>query len=406
MTGAAPRAVVDPDALPRVLLVTDTDLSAGSRGAGRTLVNLFSRYPAGRLLAVSANTVESHATESGARVIAAAPGIPGRIAKAARRTIGHLDALWVRWRATPDADAIAGFAPELVLAVPAGAVGLALAERCRTKAPLITYLMDDWVAFPQGPQLAFNTLTHGRALLCESAAWLSISPYLLESTRAFTGVDRPAMVVHNPVPLPATAPAALQAPRTGRFRIAYAGSVWPMHWDAVAAVAQSVQRLRAAGMDIEFVLYTDRYFWGRYEEHWRRWQVTDAGLVPYAELPTTLGDCDLLLVASSFDPAQAHMSRSSIQTKVTDYMATGRPILACGPRDAASHRFLDEHECAFFAEDPTPAAVDATLRRCVEQRAAGPAVARRAWDVVSRDHELVAVTDQLYAFLAEAAHRR
>jgi len=151
------------------------------------------------------------------------------------------------------------------------------------------------------------------------------------------------------------------------------------------------------------VLFTDRYFWGRHEDDWRRWQVVDGGLIPYGELGNALGDCDLLLVASSFEPSQAHMSRSSIQTKVTDYMASGRPILACGPQMAASHDFLRRHECAHFAEDPAPAAIDAALRRCVDARAEGPAMARRAWDAVRRDHDLVRVTDQLYAFLAEAA---
>ena len=187
------------------------------------------------------------------------------------------------------------------------------------------------------------------------------------------------------------------------FRIGYAGSVWPMHWDAVAAVAQGVQRLSTAGTDIEFVLFTDRYFWGRYQDDWRRWNVVDGGLIPYPTLGDALGGCDLLLVASSFERSQAHMSRSSIQTKVTDYMAAGRPILACGPQLAASNNFLRRHDCAYFAEDPAAEAIDAVLRDCVAARADGPAMARRAWEVVRREHELVAVTDRLYAFLAGAA---
>lgn len=390
-------------ALPRILLVTDADLSAGSRGAGRTLVNLFSRYPSDRLLALSTAATASFATQAGQRVLAAAPGIPGRVSQALRPIIGPVDAAWVHVRPTPGRTAIAAFRPQLVLAVPTNATGVALAARCRHLAPLTTYLMDDWLAHEPGIAAAFHTQAHGRTLLRESSTWLAISPYLLDAMRAFAGVDRPAQVVHNPVALGDGAPAALDAPRTGRFRVAYAGSVWPMHWDAVAGVAQGVQRLREAGMDIEFVLFTDRFFWGRHEADWRGWGVVDGGLVPYDRLRDTLGDCDLLVVASSFDPAQAHMSRSSLQTKVTDYMAAGRPILACGPRDAASNDFLRLHDCALTAEDPAPPAIDAALRACVDARAAGPALARRAWDVVRREHEVGMVTDRLYAFLAGAA---
>ena len=390
-------------ALPRLLLVTDADLSAGSRGAGRTLVNLFSRYPADSLLALGAGVVAPFTMEGGQRVLAAAPGLPGRVVKALRPRVGHVDAAWVRWRPTPNRAAVEAFHPQLVVAVPTNAVGVALAERCRDMAPLVTYLMDDWLANEPGVTTAFDARRRGRALLRDSAAWLAISPYLAEELRVFAGVDRPTQVVHNPVRLSGGEPVALRAPRTGRFRVAYAGSVWPMHWDAVAAVAQGVQRLRSTGADIEFVLYTDRFFWGRHEHDWRRWNVVDGGLVPYAELGAALGGCDLLLVASSFDPAQMHMSRSSLQTKVTDCMAAGRPILACGPRQSASNEFLHVHECAYFAEDPSPDAVETALRACMAARGEGPAMARRAWDVVRREHDWVAVSNRLYAFLAETA---
>ncbi len=390
-------------ALPRLLLVTDADLSPGSRGAGRTLVNLFSRYPEDRLLAVSSSASAPFRMEGGRRVLAAAPGLPGRVTQALRGIVGHVDAAWVGMRPLPGRAEIERFDPQLVLAVPTHPMGIALTERCGAFGPLVMYLMDDWMAFEPGVTLAFDTRRRGRALLRDATAWLSISPNLLSSTREFAGVDRPALVVHNPVSPAVSPPAALAAPRTGRFRVGYAGSVWPMHWDAVAAVAQGVQRLRNAGTDIEFVLFTDRYFWERHEHDWKQWNVVDGGLIPYADLGGALGGCDLLLVASSFDASQAHMSRSSIQTKVTDYMAAGRPILACGPHAAASNDFLRRHECAYFAEDPAPAAIDAVLRHCVAARAEGPAMARRASDVVRREHDLVGVTDRLYAFLAEAA---
>ncbi|MEK7239446.1 MAG: hypothetical protein AAB224_02580 [Gemmatimonadota bacterium] len=392
------------EALPRVLLVTDADLTVGSRGAGRTLANLFSRYPADSLLAISGSTTVPYVMEGGHRVLAGAPGLPGRFVEPLRRVVGDLDAAWARARPLPARRAVADFAPQLVLATPTHPVGIALAERYQSLAPLVTYLMDDWLAQARSAPFAFNTPRRGRALLQASQGWLTISPYLLASLRASTGVDRPAHVVHNPVSLGPAEPVALGAPRTGLFRVAYAGSVWPMHWDAVAAVAGSVARLRTGeGVDIEFVLYTDRFFWGRHEVDWRRWGVVDGGLIPYAELGAALGDCDLLLVASSFDAAQAHMSRSSVQTKVTDYMAAGRPILGCGPHDAASNRFLRERDCAYFIEDRASTAVDAVLRACVRARADGPPMARRAYEAVRREHEMGRVTGDLYAFLRQVA---
>ena len=59
--------------------------------------------------------------------------------------------------------------------------------------------------------------------------------------------------------------------------------------------------------------------------------------------------------------------------------------------------------CAYFAEDSAPAAVDGALRACVSARADGPPMARRAYEVVRREHEMGAVTAHLYEFLRRIA---
>jgi hypothetical protein len=266
--------------------------------------------------------------------------------------------------------------------------------------------MDDWFDHLPSRPFAFDSSRRGWALLRASRGWLAISESLADTMRTATGTDRPTHVVQNPVRIGAVEPAALAAPRAGRFRIAYSGSVWPMHFDALAAVAESVGRLRARGVEIELVIRTSQYFRRRYEADWQRWDAVIEGLVPHDDLVQSLGAADLLLVASSFDPAQAHMSRSSVQAKVTDYMASGRPILSCGPSDAASNRFLRERDCAYFATDPTATAMDAVLLQCIAERDRGPEVARRAYEVAKRDHEIGVVTDRLYGFLRQMSVER
>ena len=284
--------------LPRVLLVTDADLSAGSHGAGRALVNLFSPYPAGKLLAISGNAQADFAMEGEHPVLAGAPGLPGRIVRPLRRLFGDVDATWARWRPLRGRNVVTAFDPQVIVATPVTSLGVALAEQYQASAPLVTYIMDDWFDYLSTVQFAFNSPRRTRALLRASQGWLAISPYLLDALRLATGVDRPSLIVQNPVPLGDNEPTALSAPRTGRFRVAYSGSVWPMHWDALAAVAGSVARLREGGVDIEFVLRTRDDFWRRHEADWRRWGVVDGGLVPYANLSSALGEFDLLLVAS------------------------------------------------------------------------------------------------------------
>ena len=72
---------------------------SGAGGAGRTLANLFSRYPADSLLAISGSTTVPYVMEGGHRVLAGAPGLPGRFVEPLRRVVGDLDAAWAHWPA-------------------------------------------------------------------------------------------------------------------------------------------------------------------------------------------------------------------------------------------------------------------------------------------------------------------
>lgn len=405
---APPADLSVPPALPRILLITDVDVAPDCRGAGRTTANLFARWPAGRLMLLSSARGQPAMDGNGHRVVPAVGRISRAILSRLSRLapfVGDASAWWAGARPLPGRAEVAAFAPDLVLVVPTTSETLQLGLRWSRalSRPVVTYLMDDWMSTAVASWPGGNAPAAAAALLRDSAAWLAISPFLAERLAAIAGVSRPAMVVHNPVSLPGEPPAALTAPRHGPFRIGYAGTVWPMHYDAIVVVAAAAARLRERGTDVRLVLHTGAYHWQAHAGEWARLGVEYGGLVPYDSLTPRLGEYDLLLVASSFEREQAPMTRSSIQTKVTDYMAVGRPILACGPADGACNVYLREHDCAWLLESRDPEEADAALARCIAGRDEGQRLAGRAYDVVRRDHEAGAVTARLYEFLAAAA---
>lgn len=393
--------------LPRLVVVTDVDVSPASRGAGRTLVNLFARWPVDRVLIVTMADQQPRRDEHNHRVRDAGGRVRGGIAARLRPLVGDLEAWWARTRRLPRAEEVARFEPELLLVVPTTSAALVLGQRfaLALRCPVVTYFMDAWMrtdvpAWPGG-----SAERASAEMLRASAAWLVISPYLEDQLRQMAQASRPSLVIHNPVVL-GEAPAALAVPRRGQFRISYAGSIWPMHFDAIAVVAAAVARLRERGTDVQLVLHTDRYGWESHAADWSRWGVDYGGLVPFDAFRERLGEYDLLLVASSFEARWAPLTLSSLQTKVTDYMAAGRPILSSGPADGACTRYLREHRCAWILDSTDPAQADAMLARCVAGRVEGQALAARAYDIVRREHEAGAVTSRLYTFLAAIASGR
>jgi glycosyltransferase involved in cell wall biosynthesis len=393
-------------AIPRLLVVTDADLSPTSRGAGRTLSNLLSAWPSGMARIISTNPEALAEDGHGHRIMDESSSTSAAGRRVLRPLLGDVGA-FLMTMSPVDTGHLQDLEPEVVLVVPTDASSLVLGRKWakHLKVPSATWLMDDWIQQYPVRWITGSADKTARKLLAENAGWLVISEYLGEELRRWTGIERPTHVVHNAVRIGAP-PAALSTPRRGKFVIRYAGTIWPMHADALTLLARVVAARRSAGDDIELILHTDERGWKLYEQFWRDTGTVWGTIVPYESLRETLADSDLLVVASSFEKEHERMSRSSVQTKITDYLASGRAILNVGPADGACARFLRERDLAVYIDSPDAPAAALTLGRIVNDRASLGAIAARGWEVVKRDHEIGAVGRATAAFLSSLGARK
>jgi glycosyltransferase involved in cell wall biosynthesis len=293
---------------------------------------------------------------------------------------------------------VASFQPEVVLACPLSPWGVATAAGAvrATGVPLVSYFMDDWAG--AGERRVVN-------LLRSAAGWLVISDQLRDVfVERWALTAPPTLVVHNPA-------RASSQPRRDRVargagggcRIVYAGSIWPMHADALTLAADAVGLLRSRGEDCELVVHTAPDFVRRHGSLFQRSGVVDGGLRDPAQLREDLLEADLALLACSFAEEQRTMSRSSLQTKLTDYMSAGTPILGVGPDDAASIRFVEQWgvgRCCTTPDRARLADVIAELARSGEL----PRIAERARRVVREHFDSDEVRDRVWRFVAAASH--
>lgn len=386
--------------LPRLLLITDAPFSEPACGIDRTLQNIFDFYPLDLLCILAPQSI-----------VASRPPrerYRDRVKTFRDRLVPfhlpfHRVAEWVRWSVlaamprSPE-DIEPGFSPDVIVVcssiVETSLVAAAVTREFR--GPVVYYGMDDLLGMERSRWNGGNGKELLAFLLERADAWMMISDELGEEyEKRFRCGRKPRLIIHNPVR--STLMRGPHAPSFGPLKIAYAGSVWPMHRDPLLAVAEAVAELRSTGENVELVMYVGKEFWDGYRTHWERLGVRYGGLLPYEELLAALGSADYLLACASFDPECLHLSRTSVQTKLTDYMAAGRPIFVCGPEDSACVRFVEKFRCGVSV---TTRDVE-TLRLRLVELAKSPELATAAAERGRR-----ALIEELSCEVAEARVRR
>ncbi|MEC4891512.1 MAG: hypothetical protein SAL07_19395 [Oscillatoria sp. PMC 1051.18] len=396
--------------LPRLLIVSEVTFNKEGKGATRTLFNLFKNYPVEKLLLLAPENALKQQPPSPPfnQQVISFPGyqppinLNNRFGKLFKPWLLATKIQLLDWLPIPHLQTLEAFQPEVIFVCPHNIrylrIGQKLARHFR--CPSLIYLMDDWLANKKLWWLSGNTQQVAYQSLQEATGWLMISEQLqTELSRRYQIQPQRSLIVHNPVELTGKEPPSEPPQARKTFQVAYAGSIYPMHYDALAAIAEAVFELKHDGEDIELILYTNPSFWNLYQHHWEKWEVIYGSLIPYEELNSYLKQADLLLVATSFLPENSHLVRASVLTKLTDYMVAGRPILACGPNYSASHKFLKTWNCGLLCETNQIKQIKEFLRLQIANRRSNHLLAQKAFAVVKDNFSTEVVNNKLYSFI-------
>ena len=285
---------------------------------------------------------------------------------------------------------------------------------------VIPYFMDDWMGGLELNWKGYSIHDVVSGLLSKAPCWLMISRQLEETlVKRYGLMKKPTLVVHNPAPGVGeqvtddgrqTTDDKLQTtdnrlPTTEKT-IIYAGSIWPMHFDALQAVAKAVHLLalrQAQGDSVRLVIYTSEAAWQHNRKTLEGPGIESGGFIPYAEMPAKLAECWLLLVTASFLPQYAPFTNSSVQTKLTDYMAAGKPVLFVGPAEGASGQFIHEWDCGYTIGTNKPEDIAEQLLAIASMTAASSRKAQNALCAARGYFNKPFVQQRLYDFLDKYA---
>lgn len=248
---------------------------------------------------------------------------------------------------------IKSFAPDVIISCSNTASGVLMYDKLlsntQIKVPIIPYFMDDWMFKVKPDKVGKTVKKIIQEMLQKNKNWMMISQEL-EDLLAERYQAKPEKVLHvrNPVDL-SDAPKDDVYIKNDLFTIAYAGALWPMHFDSFFAVAKAVKKL-SASQNIQLKLYTQASQW-----NWRKSELNPLGVIygghlPYSEIHQQLNKADALLITASFNDENYTHTKASLQTKITDYCKSKRLIISCAPSYSANNNFIKKNKCGICIE--------------------------------------------------------
>ena len=263
--------------------------------------------------------------------------------------------------------------------------------------------MDDWmsdVKFNWGlgnlHQLVKYTLDKAskRIMISEPLNDILKKRYLLAAL--------PTYIVHNPVDvnLPFIQPTNITLKK--KIQIVYAGSIWAMHFDALLLMVDTIKKFnKESEKEYELCIYSKSFFWDNNKDKLDKPGVKYGGFLTYNDLDENLKKGDLLLVTSSFLKEFESFSLSSVQTKLTDYMKVGLPILSVGPPNGACNKFVEKWECGYVWNNTNDDKLVSFLKKITNDNDLYQKYARSAYDVVKNNFTKPIIQQALFEFITK-----
>jgi glycosyltransferase involved in cell wall biosynthesis len=146
---------------------------------------------------------------------------------------------------------------------------------------------------------------------------------------------------------------------------AFVGVLAPKRWKSLRVVAEAVERIRRKGVACKLRIYTMP---ADIEAYGDVLNLSDdvriVGTLPYSEVPRAQLESDVLVHVEGFISGGAlAKTRLSLSTKIPQYLAAGRPILALGPAHIASMDYLKSSGAAIVLDTFDASAVAGAVER-------------------------------------------
>lgn len=235
----------------------------------------------------------------------------------------------------------------------------------------VIYITDDWCNTTYNGRFLKNRWKREyhdkfKEIIGNSALNLSICPFMTEAYKAQFGFD--FIPFHNPVDTKFwnSVPSSRKY-SDNVFSIVYVGKINKDTKPGLKTMCRIVERLNKEGQKrIVFDIYTPSIKEVDEFSSFEHCQVFQS--IPNSQVPQLLKSYDCLFLPLGFSPSSRQYTRLSMPTKLTEYMASGVPMIVNCPEEIALSRYVTESKCAFVCNEQNENALNDTLQSVLSDK--------------------------------------
>lgn len=177
--------------------------------------------------------------------------------------------------------------------------------------------------------------------------------------------------------------------------IVYAGNLLYGRLTIVRQIADLIEKFSSEGLNIVFEVYSNTALLAsEVQEYFGKMISTRyMGKRDYRFIKERLSKADIVLHVESFNQDQIIKTRYSFSTKIIDYLQSGSVLLAIGPQEIASMKYIKRVPGAYVVNDL--ANLDQELRRVLEDSSSFVSRAKESREFAKQHHDSVVISKEL-----------
>lgn len=283
----------------------------------------------------------------------------------------------------------------------------------RLGIPVVPHFMDDWISTYSVPGKSFATLPHRaiiarktKNLLRNAPLGLGIGDAMAEEYSHRFGCRFDAFM--NPVQIPhkSESKSVVSVPsQESTLRLIYVGGLHLSRFNNLRDIAGVIRELNDDGFNLELVIYAPSCDTELCRAMLSGNGVSLQGSISSEDVQEVLLGCDIAIHVESFSKRDTRYTRLSVSTKIPQYFAAGLPVLAYGPGDVASCRYIRDYGCGKVVGEKDIESLKNAICEFASDSELRAMMGRRAQEVACARHDIIKERARFRTVLAQAAGR-